>query len=197
MSIKSAHLAKPLLAALVLISLTGCSISTSKDSETGKDKNVDIRTPFGSLSVHKGASDPKETGLTAYPGAQIKSDLDDHDGSANVNISSSVFGLKVVALKYQTSDPPDKVLAFYRKDMSRFGKVVDCTGGFSMGLHRHDHNGDAEVTCDNHDGGDHQYKEELKVGTENNQRIIAVKPNSTGSEFAMVYVRAWEEKNTM
>jgi len=197
MSIKSAHVVKLLSAVLVLAALVGCSISTSKDSETGKDKNVDIRTPFGSLSVHKGASDPKETGLTAYPGAQIKSD-DDHEGSANVNISSSVFGLKVVALKYQTSDPPDKVLSFYRKDMSRFGKVVDCTGGFSMGLHRHDRDGDAEVTCENRDGGgDHQYKEELKVGTEKNQRIIAVKPNGTGSEFAMVYVRAWDEKNTM
>src|SRR5215475_11584258 len=89
MSIKSAYLVKMLSAVAILATLAGCSISTTKDSETGKDKNVDIRTPFGSLSVKQGASDPKETGLAAYPGAQIKNDSDDHEGSANVNISSS------------------------------------------------------------------------------------------------------------
>ena len=193
MSIKSGYLIRMLPAALVVAALAGCSISTSKDNETGKDKNVDIRTPFGSLSVKQGASDAKETGLTLYPGAQIKKDME-NDGSANVNISSSFFGLKVVALKYQTSDAPDKVVGFYRKDMSRYGKVIECTGGFNMNFHRHER--DAEVSCNGHDG-DHEYKQELKVGTEYNQRVIAVKPSGTGTEFAMVYVRAWDEKNTM
>lgn len=179
---------------LALALLCGCSISTSKD-KNGKEKDVDIRTPLGSISVHQGASDAKETGLSAYPGAQMKKDVDDHEGSANVNISSPFFGLKVVALKYQSDDAPDKVLAFYRKDMAKYGKVVDCTGGFSMNFHRHDQ--DAEVTCDNRGGSDRRYREELKVGTENNQRIVAIKPNGDGSEFALVYVRASDEKNTM
>src|SRR5215469_17764687 len=87
---------------LLLAGLSGCSVSTNKDAKTGKDKDVDIRTPLGSLSVHKGASDVKDTGLSAYPGAQLKKDLDDENGSANVNISSSFFGMKVVALKYQS-----------------------------------------------------------------------------------------------
>jgi len=195
MSIKSGYLTRIFPAFVALAVLVGCSVSTTKDSETGKDKNVDIRTPFGSLSVKQGASDPKETGLAAYPGAQIKNDSDDHEGSANVNISSSFFGLKVIALKYQTNDAPDKVVAFYRKDMSRYGKVIECTGGFNMNFHRRDK--DDEVSCDDHHGSDHDYKQELKVGTEHNQRIIAVKPSATGAEFAMVYVRAWDEKNTM
>jgi hypothetical protein len=71
---------------------------------------------------------------------------------------------------------------------------VDCTGTFSMNFHHYDK--DAEVTCDGH-GSDHEYKEELKVGTENNQRIMAVKPTAKGSEFALVYVRAWDRKDTM
>src|SRR5260370_38454181 len=121
-----------LLAACVILgALGGCSISTSKDSKAGKDKDVDIRTPFGSLSVHKGASDVKDTGLAAYPGAQLKKEVDDNE-SANVNISSSAFGLKVVALKYQSHDAPDKILTFYRKDMGKDGKVLDCTGGVIM-----------------------------------------------------------------
>lgn len=180
---------------LALAALAGCSISAHKDSATGKDKDVDIRTPFGSISVHKDASDFRETGLSLYPGAQLKKDLDDHDGNANVNISSPLFGVKVVAVKYQSDDSPDKVLAFYRKDMARYGNVVDCTGGFNISFRRHDK--DADVTCDNHGGSEHRYHEELKVGTENNQRVVAIKPNGNGSEFALVYVRASDEKTTM
>jgi hypothetical protein len=183
-----------LAAGLALVAMSGCSIYTSKDSQTGKDKDVDIRTPLGSISVHKGDVDPKATGLALYPGAQLKKDLD-RDSGANVNISSSFFGVKVVALKYQSSDSPDKVLAFYRKDMSKYGKVLDCSGGFNMDF-RHQ-NQDADVTCNDHNGSAREYKQELKVGTENNQRIVAIRPSGTGSEFALVYVRAWDDKSTM
>jgi hypothetical protein len=170
-----------------LIALAGCSVTTH-DKGDGKKDDVDIRTPFGSLSVKENASNVKDTGLSLYPGARTrKSDNSDHD-SANVNISSSLFGLKVVALNYESDDSSDKVLAFYRKDMGKYGKVIDCTGGFNMNFHHRDK--DAEVTCDDHSGSDHGYKEELKVGTENNQRIVAVKPRGNGSEFALVYVRA-------
>ncbi|HVG92775.1 MAG TPA: hypothetical protein VNB54_14870 [Alphaproteobacteria bacterium] len=178
---------------LFLFAITGCSVTTH-DKGNGKKDDVDIRTPFGSLSVKEGATDIKDTGLTPYPGARAaKVDDDDHH-SANVNISSSLFGLKVVALKFQSDDPSDKVLAFYRKDMGKYGKVVDCTGGFSMNFHHHDK--DAEVTCDGNSGAGHEYKEELKVGTENNQRVFAIKPRGDGSEFALVYVRAWGHNDT-
>jgi hypothetical protein len=183
------------LAVLAMALLSGCTVSTHEDN--GKDgKDVDIRTPLGSLSVRKGPMDPKETGLAAYPGAQPKvSKDDDDDSSANVNISSSLFGMKLAVLKYQTNDPPDKVLGFYRKEMSRYGKVLDCTGGFNMSFHRREK--DSEVTCDDHGGSGRGYRQELKVGTENNQRIVAVKPNGKGTEFVMVYVRAHDEKDTM
>ena len=47
--------------------------------------------------------------LPVYPGARLKQDdSDGNDKSANVNISSFGFGLKVVALEYQSDDSPDK-----------------------------------------------------------------------------------------
>jgi hypothetical protein len=78
--------------------------------------------------------------------------------------------------------------------MGKYGKVVDCTGGLNMSFHHRDK--DAEVTCDDRNGSDHGYKEELKVGTENNQRIVAIKPRNAGSEFTLVYVRAWGGNDT-
>lgn len=173
--------------------LTGCTVTTH-DKGNGKKDDVDIKTPFGSLSVKEGVSDVKDTGLSPYPGARVSNDDDDRHHSANVNISSSLFGLKVVALKYESDDPSDKVLSFYRKDMGKYGKVLDCTGGFNMNFHHHDK--DADVTCDDHNGSEHGYKEELKVGTENNQRVVAIKPKSSGTEFTLVYVRAWGGNDT-
>jgi len=182
------------IAAFSILMLTGCSITTHDHDKNHAGKNdVDIRTPFGSLSVQEGGTNVRDTGLTLYPGARAKNDGDDKHHSANVNISSSLFGLKVVAAKFQSDDASDKVLIFYRKEMGKYGKVVDCTGSFNMNFRHRDK--DAEVTCSDRTGSDHEYKEELKVGTENNQRIVAVKPSGSGSEFVLVYVRAWEHKD--
>jgi hypothetical protein len=63
-----------------------------------------------------------------------------------------------------------------------------------MNFHHRDK--DAEVTCDDRNRSVHEYKEQLKVGTENNQRILAIKPRGNGSEFALVYVRAWGGNDT-
>ena len=176
-----------LLAALTVVCLGasgGCSVSTD-ENDKGKKHDVNIQTPLGSLSVHQGDTDVKDTGLPLYPGARIKKDSDDENRSANVDISSSLVGVKVVALKFESDDAPDKVLAFYRKEMGKYGVVVDCTGSFDSS---HSHAGSAPVSCEATDPG-HDYREELKVGTDNNQRIVAIKPSGNGSEFALVYVR--------
>ena len=181
------------VAILCLGLLNGCSVKTH-ENENGKKDDVDIKSPVGSLSVRAGHTDVKDTGLSAYPGSRPKKSDDDEHNNANVDISSPFFGVKVVAVKFESDDAPDKVLSFYRKEMGKYGKVVDCTGGLNMNFHRRDK--DAEVTCDDHAGSDHGYKEELKVGTENNQRVVAIKPRNNGSEFTLVYVRAWGGNDT-
>jgi len=182
-------------ALLSLGALCGCSVSTH-ENEKGKKHDVDIKSPFGSLSVREGHTDVKDTGLAGYPGARVKKDEDDgRNNNANVNISSPLFGVKVVAVKFESDDAPDKVLTFYRKEMGKYGKVVDCTGGFGLNFHGH-RDKDAPVSCDGHDSG-HEYKEELKVGTESNQRVLAIKPRGSGSEFAVVYVRTREGSDEM
>jgi len=181
-------------ALLSLGTLCGCSVKTH-ENENGKKNDVDIKSPFGSLSVREGHTDVKDTGLPAYPGARLKKDEDEDRNNANVNISSPLFGVKVVAVKFESDDTPDKVLSFYRKEMGKYGKVVDCTGGFGLNFHGH-RDKDAPVTCEGHDSG-HEYKEELKVGTESNQRVLAIKPRGSGSEFAVVYVKTWEGSSNM
>jgi len=192
----SYHMIKKLQNALVLIlsslclaMLAGCSVHTSKSAD-GKDKDVDIRSPFGSLSVHAGDIDTKDLGLPVYPGARSMKSHGDNDDNANVNINSPAVQVKVVALKYETDDPPQKVLDFYQKPMGKYGNVIQCNGSYHGGYHHHDK--DAPVSCDNSGSN---YEKELKVGSENNQHVVAVKPRGQGSEFTLVYVRVRENSD--
>jgi len=185
-----------LLGLAVVIALGGCTISTheSKGESGKKNEDVDIRTPVGSLTVHSGDVDAKDTGLSVYPGARVTTGHKDNDSSANVNINTSFFGVKVVAVKFASDDSPDKILAFYRKDMTRYGNLIECdTKTVSFQPRKHDL--DAPVRCEG-DGGMRNIKE-LKAGVESNQHVVAVQPKGSGSEFSLVFVRLRDSKDTI
>lgn len=199
-TLKAASRCAVVLLVVAAVVMTGCTVYSHHDERdsSGKAKDVDIRTPFGSLSVREGAMEAKDTGLSDYPGAQLKKSKNhDGDSSANVNISSSLFGVKVVALNYETKDSPEKVADFYRKELAKYGKVLDCQGGFTLNLHPYEKNiTNHEVTCEGDRKGG-EYRQELKVGTESNQRVVAIKPVADGAEFVLVYVRTRNEKDTL
>jgi hypothetical protein len=180
------QLHKNLLAVTVAVSalalLAACSVQ-EKRSDNG-EKKVDISTPFGNIKVNTDV-DVKDTGLPVYPGAQRVSDNDSDKHSANVNISVAGIGVKVVAIKYRSDDPPDKVLEFYRPKMKDFGgKFLECKEAAFTTYGGTDQ--DKEITCDHVRSGD---SVELKAGSPGKQHIVAVKPKGSGSEFALVYVQ--------
>ena len=184
--------------AVVLLSLPACSVNVKKNAE-GEDKKVDIDTPFGGIHVSENA-DVKDTGLTVYPGAQEKPKDNEHDSKkANVNISGPGFGVKVVALEYLSSDSPQKLVEYYKNDLRKFGPVLEChTNQHSADIHARsegsEDKGDQPVTCDQNDSGK---TVELKVGTRNNQHIVAIEPEGAGSKFALVYVRTHGKDGTI
>jgi hypothetical protein len=174
---------------LALLLLSGCSVNVNKDAEKGS-KNVDINTPIGGIHVRKQA-DARATGLDIYPGAKpVDEEKDGDEKSADVNISTAFFGLKVVAQEYRSDDPPDKLINFYTSQLAKFGKVLHCRGSWQGGGHatmsKHDKDDKSkELKCEENSGD----SVELKVGTEENQHIVAIKPEGKGSRFALVYVR--------
>jgi hypothetical protein len=173
---------RAVLALAALAFLAGCTVH--EDRTASGEKKVDISTPFGNLNVNTDV-DVKDTGLPVYPGAQRVSDGERDKHAANVNLSVGGIGLKVVAIKYRSDDPPDKVLAFYRPKMKDFGgKFLECQ---QQGFVTYGHTDDSkEITCDK---GSHEGTNvELKAGTPDRQHIVAVKPIGSGSEFALVYV---------
>jgi hypothetical protein len=172
-------------AAIAMLLLPACSVNVKKQAN-GQDKQVDIKTPMGGIHVSKGAN-PEDVGVAIYPGATLKEREDGQDKSANVNISSFGYQLKVVALEYESSDSPAKVVAYYKDQLKRYGDVLVChTSGLNVNpdVKRQDE-GSHLLTCE----GDHGVDIELKVGTRENQHIVAVEPAGNGSNFSIVYVR--------
>jgi hypothetical protein len=186
MQTRSHFLGTVFLAALLLL-LSACSVNVKKD-EGGDKKNVDIETPFGGIHVNENA-DVRDTGLPVYPGARPKPKDDSDDRkNANVNISAGNFGLRVVALDFETDDPPAKVQSFYQEQLKKYGAVLQChtsEHGASYKAHPGKDNSD-QLNCDGEKNGKNI---ELKVGTESNQHIVSIEPRDKGTEFALVYVR--------
>lgn len=174
-----------------LIALPGCSVNVKKDQD-GEGKKVDIDTPIGGIHVDKNA-DAADTGLPVYPGARQKEDKNDGDEkNANVNISAGQYGLRVVAIEYVSNDAPDKVIAYYKDQLKKFGNVLEChtsSHGVDTSAHypRDNDKQSNHLSCGENTGK----VIELKVGTAQNQHIVSVEPadGGKGTDFGLVRVQ--------
>jgi hypothetical protein len=182
---KTSFFSTCLAAVTFVFFLPACSVNVQKE-KNGTDKKVDIETPVGGIHVSQDV-DVADTGLKVYPGARLKQkDSDGEDKSANVNISGFGFGLKVIALEYQSNDAPAKLIAFYKDQLKKYGDVLVCrsSGHFDIDTDVKDSDHSHALTCKDNSGDNI----ELKVGTKENQHIVAVEPDGAGSSFALVYV---------
>lgn len=98
-------------AAVVLLTVSGLLIANLFVKEIrvrGKNQQVEIRTPAGELTVSQ--SPASEVGLPVYPGAALV------ESGKNIEFSALGEDQKVglSAVKYRTSDPLEKVTAWYQ-----------------------------------------------------------------------------------
>jgi hypothetical protein len=176
---------------LTLALLASTTLAWAQQSAS-EDKAFDVRSSIGDLHVGKDA-DAKKAGLPLYPGAQPKVEQDNEP--LNFGVLTEAFGLKLIVAKYETADAPAKVISFYRSKLKKYGKVLEChSQHHDAGATVHDGDSDKdsgdnqELKCDENAGP----VTELKVGTEDNQRIVAVEAGdaSEGSTFAIVYMHS-------
>ena len=164
----------------------------AQNRASGKDKKFDVRSSVGDLHVGDDAN-ARKAGLPLYPGARLRHDQENSD-AVNIGVLTEAFGFKLVVAKYDSDDAPGKVIDFYRDKLRKYGKILEC--------HSQKHGGDVNVHDDDKDSkGSKELKcegdntgpvTELKVGTEDNQHVVAIEPNDghSGSTFALVYVHA-------
>ncbi len=165
---------------------SGCRVDSHKQ---GDSDNVKIATPFGGMQVKTNDAAVREgTGLPDYPGATlVKRDKD--NGAADIDMSFGSFKLRVKALSYQTGDSPEKVQAFYKGALGRFGDVIQCTDERPVGTPKQTAEG---LTCEK-SGGKHiqvnddvSTKLQLKAGSPQHQHIVAIEQEGGGTKFALI-----------
>ncbi len=178
------------LAAATALSLTlvaGCRIQVDKNKD-GQEKNVKIDTPLGGLHVRADQTSAADVGLPAYPGAHIAPDKDG-DKSADVHLGFGEWQLRVKVVTYDTSDPQDKVVAFYDKALGRYGDVIRCDGDQPVGTPAATREG---LTCSDDKSNSNVHVSDdsgvsLRAGSRHHQHIFAVKKNTgTGTRFSLV-----------
>ena len=174
--------------ALALTLVVALTLPIFAQDSGAQNKHLDISSSVGDMHVGNDA-DARKTGLPLYPGARLKSD-NENDGNANLSVLTEAFGMKLVVAKYDSDDAPAKIADFYRDKLKKYGKVLEChtqKHGGDVDVHddSKDSEGSKELTCDENSGP----VTELKVGTEDNQHIVAIEPRdaSKGSTFALVY----------
>lgn len=172
---------------LGVVVLGGCRVESKKH---GDHDNVKIATPFGGMEVKTDdAAVVQRLGLPVYPGAELEKKKDKDSGAADVNLSFGGFQLRVNAASYRTTDPSDKVAAFYRKALERYGDVIQCENNKAVGSPTRTAEG---LGCDNDKenhvkaDADIASKMELKAGSSQHQHIVAIAPDGSGTKFGIV-----------
>jgi hypothetical protein len=156
-----------------------------------KDKSLDVRSPVGDLHVGKDA-DASKAGLPVYPGARPQNSK--NNDPVNLALSTDKFGMKLIVAKYETDDSAEKVLGFYRDKMKKYGKVLEChSTDEKADFHSDDdQKGSKALKCEGDNTGPVR---ELKVGTEDDARIVAIQDpqESKRTTFAVIYLRKHEK----
>ncbi len=182
-----------LIASSTVLLLGACSVHV--DDKDKKNEKVDIQTPFANLKVDS-SDKAADNGIPVYPGAHLRPADNGDNHSANINIGAAGFGLKVIAAEYETDDPPEKVKAFYEDKMKHFGTILTCnghSGGSDVHMDMHGDNKDNKLSCSDTKGDGW----EIKAGTSDNEHLVSIEPNGSGTRFGTVLVQTRGKQDTL
>jgi hypothetical protein len=133
-----------------------------------------------------GQATAKEVGLPIYPGAKPHKDSDNSSSAASLGLWGGSLGFKLVALKLDSPDARDKIAAFYKKALAKYGPVLDCSNAPANSDKSDDKS--EKLTCgdDKPDAGSQVFK----AGTKEKQHIVAIKPRTGGADIDLLYLEA-------
>ena len=115
-----------IIAIAVALSAAAAPAQQKPDSERHTFR---VETDSGRYGMSAEKLDPKRLGVDIYPGAQVLREGDNDRAGGSLTFDWGKDSVRLFVQKYSTSDPSDKVLAFYRKQLSKYGPVIECRDG--------------------------------------------------------------------
>jgi hypothetical protein len=140
-------------------------------------------------AIASGKATAGDVGLPLYPGSKLHKDKPNDSPAARLGLWGGGSGFKLAVLKMDTGDPPERVAAFYRKALSKYGKVLDCSNPSPLQSGEEKTDSSKVLTC----GDDKPEKGGMlfKSGTKAKQHIVAIQPNEQGSLYQLIAIANW------
>jgi hypothetical protein len=131
----------------------------------------------------------KDVGLPLYPGSKPHKEEGNDSQAAQLGLWGGGSGFKLVVLKMESNDPPEKVAQFYKKALGKYGAVLDCTDEATANKDAAKDDTSKVLTCgdDKPDKGGMLFK----AGTKEKQHIAWIQPNGHGSVYQLVFLNGW------
>jgi hypothetical protein len=170
--------------ALILAAVAVCAAIAPASRAQDNKKDDDSFSAGINLSAK---ADSKDVGLPVYPHSNPHKDKDDDSSSVNFGLFGGSLGVKFAVMKLETGDAPDKVAAYYKKALRKYGEVLDCTNAPALTQEQKDANEKSNtLACDD----DHPEKGGVlfKAGKRDDQHIVSVEPGGPGTVYSLVYV---------
>lgn len=130
----------------------------------------------------------KDVGLPIYPGARPHRDKDENSSSAKFGLWGSLFAFKLAVVKLESKDSPQKVAAFYKKALAKYGTVLDCAAVPGEAEDRSESKSSNRIGCESDKPGPGEMS--FKAGTKQKQHIVGIQPSGAGSLFELVYLES-------
>jgi hypothetical protein len=180
----SGRLGRAVPAIVMGLMLSAAAMPVAAQDKKDSDANKSDSDSIGFIASKNASA--KEVGLPLYPGSRRHKDDSDDSSSLQLGAWGGSFGFKIAVVKMESDDAPDKIAKFYRKALSKYGQVLNCSDTAEAAAQKDKpSNG---LDCDS----DHAEKGEivLKSGTKEMQHIASVKANGSGSVYDLVFVEA-------
>lgn len=131
-------------------------------------------------------AEEKDVGLPVYPGSRRHKDDEKESPGVNFGLWGGGSGFKLAVLKMESDDSMEKIAAFYRKKLGKYGKVLDCSHATTDAGKEQNAK---QLTCQD----DKPEKGELlfKAGTKSDQHMVAIQPAAHGSLYQVVHLAHW------
>jgi hypothetical protein len=140
--------------------------------------------------IISGEANAEDVGLPIYAGSKPHKDSSNDSEAARLGLWGAGSGFKLAVVKMETSDSPEKVAAFYKRVLAKYGKVLDCS---NPPPEADASKSDNILTC----GDDKPEKGGMlfKSGTKEKQHIVGIQPNGQGTIYELVALGNWKNND--
>jgi hypothetical protein len=172
------------IAMLGLAFLAAFPLGAQDKRDSGKSGSEMDRNSIGFIASKKAGA--KDVGLPLYPGAREHKDKSEDSPAVRLGLWGGNSGFKLAVLKLESSDAPEKVAAFYRKALAKYGKVLDCSDSATATGENKKGSSSNQLGCKDEQPESGEIV--LKAGTKEEEHVVGIKVKEGLTVFQLVYV---------